>query len=423
MIDKGSERNPFENVNEAIEYIIQLEKIISDNDPYFEICRQEYNGICLNMNLQLMPKWLWPNVAMICEGLDTKSFVVSKLRSGKFAFKPVMINRKFLFRGQTQDYSTCVPTLFRDEKQDYYLKDMILNHEMCCLIESHPLVQLLGIKGVKLNGLRFQMSTNYGGICQHYANRTPYLDFTSDVDVAKFFATTDFVGTECKPHIDDGIGVIYCHEIQMPQAFQQQILPDMTFVHLSVMGKQIFPRSGAQFGFLFDMPKGLDYNELKNVRKFYFKHDSEISKTLFSKSKEGYQYMPPSILDEYWIEKMSNSQTDRVISRNAFEINYQLNKEMETKSSLEKKLKRLGFTISNRIPSFNPDQLSSYYQDIRNGWWEDVFCNDIYFYGEEGRIYQDAFRALRKDLDNSFAFNENATRFDYKFDVSRFVSL
>lgn len=63
-------------------------------------------------------------------------------------------------------------------------------------------------------------------------------------------------------------------------------------------------------------------------------------------------------------------------------------------TSLTKKLKRFGFTITKRSPQFSPDQLDNYYSDIKNGWWHDVFCNDIHFWGIDGKLVEESFRAL-----------------------------
>jgi hypothetical protein len=57
-------------------------------------------------------------------------------------------------------------------------------------------------------------------------------------------------------------------------------------------------------------------------------------------------------------------------------------------------LKNRGYTVINSSPCFSDDQLNSYYQDIKNGWWQDEFCKNIYFYGEVGKSYQEAFRLL-----------------------------
>lgn len=42
-----------------------------------------------------------------------------------------------------------------------------------------------------------------------------------------------------------------------------------------------------------------------------------------------------------------------------------------------------------RIPCFDTDLLDRYYADIKNGWWQDVFCKDLYFAASDGIVYKD----------------------------------
>lgn len=391
----GTKDHPFDNVHLAFDHILNLEKEALENDKY----RKMFLPIplCCDMNGNIAPDWLQPDTALLASDYPEDAFIVTKQQpSNAFQFKPNISHRKFLFRGQVSDYTTCKPGLFRDPDQDYFLSEMILQHEMWCLIDSHPLFQLLCKKGVNLNGYSFKMFTNYGGICQHYFQRTTFLDLTSDVEAAKFFACCDYhqESDSYTPHTNDGVGVIYFYEIVMPIAFQKLSQGNLgSYYHLSTIGKQIFPRSGAQHGYLMDLSKEIDFNDLPLTRKVYFRHNPAISEEIFVSNDQGKKIMPPSILDDYWREKMSSPRTDRSVSRVAVEINKSLNPK-ETTSSLEKKLKQRGFTIRKDAPRFTEDQLSNYYQDIKNGWWKDVFCKDIYFYGKDGGPYQDAFRAL-----------------------------
>jgi len=405
----GTFANPFENVHFAFDYILKSEQDALANDKYRQMLQHEC--ICCDINGNLVPEWLNPNTAFMATEYPKDAFIVTKQQpSNAFQFKPNISHRKFLFRGQVQDYPTCKPGLFRDPNKDYFLSEMILQHEMWCLIDSHPLVQLLSKRGVNLDGYEFKMFTNYSGICQHYFNRTRLLDLTSDVDTTKFFACCDYHQKDdtYTPHIQDGIGVIYFYEIVMPMAFQK-CPPGYAepYYHLSTIGKQIFPRSGAQHGYLMDLSKEIDFNNLPFTHKVYFKHNAAIAEEIFNQNNQGHKIMPPSILDDYWREKMANSRTDRSVSRAAIEINRTYNPH-ETISSLEKKLTQRGFTIRKHAPKFTDEQLDSYFQDIKNGWWwEDVFCKDIFFYGESGKSLQEAFRALPNVSEYQSYFQKN----------------
>ena len=394
QIKKGTLLNPFKNVDEAFEYLIQLEQCKYASDKFM---RQYHKAKMLfDMSGRSVPTWLQPDTASVATDFPNDSFIVTKQASGKFQFKPNITRRKFLYRGQHTDYPTCTPNLFRNPNQNYFLSEMILSHEMWEVIKTHPLFRLLSLEGISLCGYKFQMYNNYGGITQHYYNKTRFLDLTSNVNAAKFFACCDYDSDtdSYKPHLEDSIGVIYYYEIKQPNAFQPYPQFGDFDYHLSTIGKQVFPRSGAQHGFLLDMRKGIDLNDISLADKVYFRHVPEISNRIFyTDSRKGEKYMPNSPLDIYWRDKMSCSKTACEISEAAVSTNLSFNPH-ETRSSISKKLRERGFRIINRTPGLSEEHLSEFYSDIRNGWWGDEFCQDIFFYGEDGVRYQEAFRSL-----------------------------
>ena len=41
--------------------------------------------------------------------------------------------------------------------------------------------------------------------------------------------------------------------------------------------------------------------------------------------------------------------------------------------------------------------MNQYYEDIKNGWWQDVFCKDIYFVSGDGLVYKDMLMQIPND--------------------------
>lgn len=401
----GHRLNPLKNIDVAFDAIRELEEYSLKGDE--RLCHIKKSSIYIDSNFNPLPSWDWPDTAFHCNDLPSDTFIATRQESGMFSFKPNLSHRKFLFRGQTLDYKECVPTMFRDKQKHYYLDEMIMTHEMSCLIQSHPLVQLLGLYGVELPGLKFKMFTNYGGISQHYSNKTSFLDLTSSIDVAKFFAVTSYNKRTKKyePFQREGVGVIYLYELFGVNDFFHHKDMFFTHHHLSTIGKQIFPRSGKQFGFLMDLGPHINFDTLNGIRKIYFKHDKRIAKRICKEAGYGSKYMPISPLDLYWEEKMSHPRKRRQISSAAVNLNLKYNPE-ETWSTITEKLRKRGFEITSSQPYFNEEQLDMYYTDIKNGWWEDEFTKDIYFYGKEGQVLTDAFRRIRT--------NQDYRRFFYK---------
>ena len=65
---------------------------------------------------------------------------------------------------------------------------------------------------------------------------------------------------------------------------------------------------------------------------------------------------------------------------------------MENRAELE----RNGWRIEDYSPSFSPEELHSYYQDIKNGWWEE-FCGKIFIpIDKDGSLKKDMISAKNK---------------------------
>lgn len=254
------------------------------------------------------------------------------------------------------------------------------------LINSHPLVRLLG-SGVELLKDTFRIRMNAMGLCQHYYNKSRFLDLTSDLEVMKFFATTDYKNEKYFPHTDtSNLGVIYCYELQYPTAFQQH-----SGYALKTIGKQMFMRPGAQCGFLLDMSYGVDLKKLPEVTTIYFRHDPKISEEIFNRSKSGEEYFATDLLQHAWNDRFRKRSNDRVVSIRTVEYNAKINN--TTVDDIKQKLRELQIEVDDYIPSFSSEEMNIFYNDIKNGWWDD-FCSDIHFYGAEDELYRQAMRNL-----------------------------
>lgn len=404
-IIRGTEENPFDNINDAFEFIKNLEIDAYNNDSVLkDIASQQY---FYDLNSRIFRiSWASPYVSFYRDpSIPDTGFIVNQNQAHKdgsffFTFKPNLHGKKFLYRGQSQEYpGPCTPTLFRDEHKSYFLDDIIWSQEMELLIKSHPLVNLFE-KGINIMHDTFSFHINVGGLAQHYYNKTHFLDLTSDVNAAKFFATTKYdrsKDTYSPIHNTEHLGVIYCYEIQMPYAFNNP-----KNYKLSVIGKQVFMRSGAQHGFLLSMEKGQDFKNFPEVRKFFFRHCPEISDEIFKKSNNGKLYFPQDILEEAWNTTYKDRLEKGIISTDTVELNVRRNPG-ETFDSIREKLLEKGIDIDKTRPSFPPELLDKYYDSIRNGWWEE-FCSDIFFYGGDGPIYKDLLRRLPEREEYKKAF-------------------
>ncbi len=201
--EKGTIETPFDNVYEAVEYLKKIEEKAYANDELMnDIANMDYfyDTNCGHFRID----WASPYVAHLKQLFPRRSFIMSQMaplnpmhpEDFYFSLKPNLYKHKFLYRGQSDYYQNkpCKPNLFRDEKhneENYYLDYMIFAQELELLIRTHPIVQFLE-NGIELLHDTFRIRMHYSGLAQHYYNKSKFLDFTSDVEVMKFFATTDY---------------------------------------------------------------------------------------------------------------------------------------------------------------------------------------------------------------------------------------
>jgi hypothetical protein len=395
--EKGTKENPFDNILDACKFIKNLEGDVFEQDAYMNktLAQRRFNYRS-DANIYNI-RWADGKCAYCHPEIPEDAFILNQLVSGKFSLKPNLYGRKFLYRGQSKFYEKCTPGLFRNSNQDYFLKELIQYDELRAILASHPLVQLFE-NGFDLWHDLFRFEVNYGGLAQHYYNKTRYLDLTSDIEAAKFFAITDydFGKDEYTPHTDtNDLGVMYYYELAEPGAFQPQ-----KYQHLSTIGKQIFMRSGSQHGFLLNMDKGANFNMFPQVHKVFFRHDPIISKQIFSENSAGEKYFPSDILQIQWKRFMQQFVANPTVSLEAVKINVLDNSSKhETINNIIHKLDKLyGINVDKKLkPSFDADLLHQYYEDIKNGWWQDVFCKDIYFPSSDGIVYKDMLLHLPND--------------------------
>lgn len=383
--------NYFEDIYKAWDYILQKEKVALAED---ESRKQPL--------LSIYPSgvgYQYDALMAYHNDFPEDSFIVNRITSRdgrpiRYSLKPNMRYRKFLFRGQNDFYSPCAPSLFRTLKPNY-IDDILPLDEMTLLIESHPLCKLLD-RGIYLEDVNFIFEMNTYGLAQHYYNKTPFIDLTSDINVASFFATTTYdryTDTYAPVKESLGYGVLYYMDIDAHWGFH-----DYFGSQLSTIGLQVFPRSGEQKGFLQRINKGQDFNKLPHVKWVYFKHNRTIAEKIFERMDRGKKIFPSDILEKHW----KNRSNPKVISKEALARNHQRNSDVPI-FLLKQQAKDCGFQIKKYTPSFSKEELDEYYQDVKNGYW-DYFCSKVYFAGMRGEIYKKALLNLPSREEYKWAF-------------------
>lgn len=326
-------------------------------------------------------------------------FVMTRLVSGRYALKPNLCRKKFLYRGQTKFYDQCVANMYREKH--YYVEECMLRDELVLLILSHPLVQLLD-QGIMLGNRKIAFEMNIYGLAQHYYNKTSLLDLTTSIDVASFFATCRYNDDDTYSPITDEseVGVLYYYDLDISKDFKPAQM--LSGHRVSTIGLQCFPRSGRQFGILCDMDKEGNFNKLEQVKYVKFRQKATISQQFFNLMESGKKLFPEDILSRHWKE---NYVGKKRLSFQSLRLN-QFNNKDKSIEELKTMMEDKEYVFDEYQPQFTPEELAEYYQEINNGLWEQ-FCHQIFIPGDKDGLLMSQLLQVRTDPDYCWAFEPN----------------
>ena len=309
---------------------------------------------------------------------DGDKFIVNRLCSGRYSFKPNLHEHCYLYRGQNKKYDTIESSFSRKDTDDRLVSNLKAEDFMG-LLRTHPLFMLFE-NGIHLEPehkpLFFEMA--YYGLAQHYGFNTGLIDFSSDISVAAFFACTEYKGDDkYEPIIDINkypYGVIYVHQINPFASFN--------VMGFRSCGLQVFPRTGAQKGFFFEEAGN---KPIKNfVQEFRFRHDPICSRRVYQLQEAGKKLFPEDNIQPFAKYILDSDEiTGATFATNLYRNQDDINKNLE---KLEKKNVKVNW---NKQLFFSSEMLHSYFQDIKNGWWE-AFCKQISFCNENEEKLKDS---------------------------------
>lgn len=297
-------------------------------------------------------------------------FVVTRLMSGRYSLKPNIGYSCALFRGESTVHPTCKPVFLRNWKDRCTIEN-IKRNEFELLLNSHPIYQLFR-DGIQLTDkLRFIMENPYG-IAMSYGFPTQLLSLTSDINIASFFAVTEYDEAvhKYKP-IDNSennkTGILYVFNLMAPFG----LIPG-----LSTVGLQPFVRPGLQKEFAINLAKDADFKDHRFTVGFVFKHDNNISQRIYDRFNQGEAFRPHN---DILTSKARQILDSKEVSIAALERNLHQNPR-DSRQRIEKELNEGGINVVNKQhPYFSNDDLA-YIYDSPTDYWTD-FCKDIEFSG------------------------------------------
>lgn len=330
---------------------------------------------------------------------DRSKFPLIRLASGRYSVKPNITQQNFLYRGESCYYPESKSLFGRDWSHAKGMLANIQQNELYwALKKSHPLYQLLA-KGIELSDSEVIRIENPGAIASVYGMTTTQHHLTSDLDVALFYATSDFNAgqdTYAQHQITEEdvskVGCIYLFNIAMPMS---------QIPMLTTAGYLPFPRMKDQRTFLFNLGRDIDFSKIPLLRKLYFKHSQQDDLQYSQKFNSGALL---NVSDEIAVLARRIMGSAK-ISERAFRTNLNSNP-TDDENQNRRELENLQKTIVPQEFLFSAEDLAPYYQRIENGFWSD-FCDSLDF--STFRHPEDV-KAAFIDLPNNTNYQQYFTR-------------
>jgi hypothetical protein len=226
-----------------------------------------------------------------------------------------------LYRGQTKRYSTCKPQLFRgidknNARQkfcDFYFWSA-KRYELAHIVFHHPAVK--DILGWDFDGLVFDFDIQ--AVAQHYQYQTQMLDLSRNRDVAMFFATHGFEGSELVPRPAVGSEAVL-YTIDLRAMLQSQKKSEFRLVPIGI---DPLPRSAAQSAFALEMDIGGDLEQVAGVQIETFTVTEELALSSAAKIGGEKSLFPYDSFESVILEARGSMEVNKAAIRIMVELGF-----------------------------------------------------------------------------------------------------
>lgn len=305
---------------------------------------------------------------------DEDDYILTRLASGRFSIKPNITHQGLLYYGNC-DFENLkngfIPSYYKardgesNAEHDDFLEYNVLIEQFRLLIESFPLYKLLR-DGIEVDGRLTIRMENPGGLASAYKLKAPFVNLTSDFDVAMFYATHSYdEATRTFKNAEvDKVGVVYTFGLALPFG----LTPG-----LSTLGKLVFPRALNNRQFLYALSKDKDFNQNKLVNAFTFRQTEEGSDLYGDMFNGGEDLLPK---DDFLKDKWDS--LGKSIYRMAIENNWKSNPHDDFEYNC-RILEDRKFVLKEGMPKFTYEDIASL--DLLKIWnqlFDDLVANDRY---------------------------------------------
>jgi len=227
--------------------------------------------------------------------------------AGQYRFMPGPEFSPRLYRGQSQFFATCTPSIFRVKNDVDALYWVAKSIELSAVMDRHPATS--DLMAYQIEGLDFALSIE--AIAQHYQYPTQLMDFSRSRDVAMFFATCayDQAGDIFSP-LQSGAAVLYTvdfRELILQRDGQTSFLP---------LGLEPLPRPEAQRALALRLGPGESLNDMPWVQHQAIEITPALSRHYFEIFDRGKKLFPANPFDEH----IAALRTNRILPLQALEF-------------------------------------------------------------------------------------------------------
>lgn len=249
--------------------------------------------------------------------------------------------RSSYFRGENQIYKSSQPTIHRKiehlsdcEKSVYLFVNSMRIAEFKLFIDRFDILRLWTDRG---------LSVLYEPLAQHYGIETKWLDITSDLDVALFFANCQYDNSskqwlpltkeDTEKSEETKYGVIFHIPVERASIsadIKTLGIGDISKVNaIMPIGYQPFMRCHSQhaYGIYMETPNPLQ--EDHTFEKLYFRHDEAFSREIWEKMGQGRSIYPQEGLNRF-DDVLEQIRSTRCFSMEAFDIAIKQSEEFKT---------------------------------------------------------------------------------------------
>lgn len=231
------------------------------------------------------------------------SFEMMGMPNGKFVMLPRNSFLPRFFRGERAQYPTCIPSIYRMAAEETILVRRLKIIDFSLIAQTFPQIYYAEHMDIDVDML---------ALAQHYELHTDFLDLTSDISVAAFFAVTNFDRKSKQYYpMSGGIGVIRTfHYFPTPDYFESG---KSAFRYV---GLQPFERPGRQCAFGIQLEPEQTLESLCQGTKVYFYHRKEQNEkilNIFGNQEHNNLFPPELIADVAKSIKLTNSVTKKAV--------------------------------------------------------------------------------------------------------------